>query len=86
MSNWSEEPVGHGPLADLIRHLEDGSRCRADACSQGDKPCPCPQACQAAESDDYEGDLFGVFRGLLVAIGFTLACVATAALIAWRLQ
>ncbi len=85
MSNWSEEPVGHGPLADLIRHLEGAPRCRADACHQGDKPCPCPQACGVSERDA-ESDLpdgAGVFIGALVGV---LAFVAAAALIAWRLQ
>ena len=25
-------------------------RCKADACEQGRKPCPCPQSCEVAES------------------------------------
>ncbi len=26
-------------------------QCKADACNQGRKPCPCPDACEVADDD-----------------------------------
>ena len=57
------------------------AKCQADACSQGRKPCPCPDACRAQPWDEDTGrDMLG---GLLVAaaiVGVIAALVVLAVL------
>jgi hypothetical protein len=41
--------------------------CHSDACCQGRKPCPTPQACELAENDPYQIlPAWTIFAGLLV--------------------
>jgi hypothetical protein len=57
------------------------ARCTADACSQGRKPCPCPDACRAQSWDeDTSRDMLG--RLLLAAgiVGVIAVVVALAVL------
>jgi hypothetical protein len=47
------------------------AKCQADACAQGRKPCPCPDACRAQPWDEDTGrDMLG---GLLVAAAIVCA-------------
>ena len=52
--------------------VDTGTRsCTAQACNQGRKPCPCPDACQIAADDELE-----LFSDLWSAIAvFALVCV-----------
>ena len=43
--------------------------CRADACQQGRKPCPCPSAC---EIEDPLAPARGLVFGIALAIAFWL--------------
>ena len=57
------------------------ARCNADACQQGRKPCPCPDACRATSWDeDTSRDMLG--RLLLAAgiVGVIAVVVALAVL------
>jgi len=63
--------IGHGPLADHARG--DIRACLAEACNQGRKPCPCPDACRLPTDDG-----LGVFRGLVWALGLTLGAATLA--------
>lgn len=52
--------------------------CNADACHQGDKPCPCPEACQVA--DDFDPSKPNVLASAVkydfLLIAFVLVVVA----------
>jgi hypothetical protein len=56
--------------------------CTADACKQGDKPCPTPEACRLADRDGSTEHL-RLAQGLLTAIAITASCVSLALFIAW---
>lgn len=55
--------------------------CRSDACCQGRKPCPCPDACQVAEAPPIKQ--FGPAVDALLIAGFSALCVLLAFLIAF---
>lgn len=51
--------------------------CTADACAQGDKPCPVPDACRTAVDADTSRDMLG---GLLLALGIVAVIALLVAL------
>ncbi len=53
--------------------------CRADACDQGRKPCPCPEACERPVMTDDDRVLI---RGLIVALAAVWLCAAVV-MVAW---
>lgn len=48
-------------------HMEPS--CTAGACQQGRMPCPCPQACQVAETEPQARDALRFWSVYLVAVG-----------------
>jgi len=63
------------PIAPLYRRCrsedrpkEDLPACRADACSQGKKPCPCPSACMVPADAKDVLYIWAWPAGIIVAI------------------
>lgn len=50
----------------MTRATRHSATCRADACSQGRKPCPCPTACRAPEGVVLRTDTHRPVLGTLV--------------------
>jgi hypothetical protein len=72
------EPMPFEPL--WYRRRAAVAMCRADACEQGHKPCPTPDACRrAAEDGDSE---FGAFDGLVHGARFIVGAWVVIGLIA----
>jgi hypothetical protein len=59
----------------MAMHMSEwpARRCTADACNQGRKPCPCPEACEQPA----DGLLSGYRRGIVSALVVVL-CVLVA--------
>jgi hypothetical protein len=58
-------------------------RCSADACKQGRRPCPAPQACQAPDTGD-DTDAENAGTGMVIGVAWALAVWALAAAV-WLL-
>ena len=84
--NCNNTPAGKVCEADLDARIHDWHThylhrvtvCRADACQQGDKPCPCPDACQVSTADAKDEATFWLVTAA-ASLGFV-------ALIAWGLS
>lgn len=75
----------HRPLwADTIPDAGSRPACTSDACCQGRRPCPTPQACQCSADDDADG-LPGGAMVLMIAVGL-VAVVAGISLLAGYLS
>jgi hypothetical protein len=51
-------------------------RCTANACEQGRKPCPCPQACLVATDDTRADEGAGAVVWGVIALIVGMACVS----------
>lgn len=54
-------------------------RCSADACQQGRRPCPCPEACEQAEPVDA---MKRRYIDAIVSVALVGLCFAVVALVA----